>query len=51
MSTYLYVHPALESVSHFQDSTLHGMTERHYFRLPVLSLKETSNPAGEIERS
>ena len=43
MSTYLYIHPGLRSVSHFQDSTLHGMTERHHFRLPVLSLKETSS--------
>jgi glycosyltransferase involved in cell wall biosynthesis len=49
MNTYLYVHPGLRSVSLFQDAALPAMTERHHFRLPVLSLKETGDLAGEID--
>lgn len=49
MNAYLYIHPGLQSVSRFQDSTLQDMTERHHFRLPVLSLKEASDLAGEID--
>ena len=49
MNTYLYIHPGLRSVSLFQDSALPEMTERHHFRLPVLSLKETSSLVSEID--
>src|SRR5689334_8876678 len=51
MSTYLYIHPGLHSISRFQDAALQDMTERHYFRLPVLPLRETGDLGGEIDSS
>lgn len=49
MKTYLYIHPGLQSVSRLQDSALQGMTERHHFRLPVLSLKGSGDLRSEVD--
>jgi glycosyltransferase involved in cell wall biosynthesis len=47
---YLYIEPTLRSFGPFDDDRPAGFTERHHFRLPIVSLTAADNLEREIDK-